>query len=159
MNFIIMFMASPEYVRNPYLRAKMVEVLNCWMPRRRLLLSLSRLIHVLLTPLSFPFMLSFLSIVSPAFCSGSSATASLFEGHQLSLQYLVKNLLKLYVDIEFTGSHTQVSPWLIFSSVLQEVAIFAGICLFHMFLYLSVLLSRAFFADLLCFRLLSHMDV
>lgn len=73
MNFIIMFMASPEYIRNPYLRAKMVEVLNCWMPRR----------------------------------SGSSATASLFEGHQLSLQYLVKNLLKLYVDIEFTGSHTQ----------------------------------------------------
>lgn len=35
MNFIIMFMASPDYVRNPYLRAKMVEVLNCWMPRRR----------------------------------------------------------------------------------------------------------------------------
>ncbi|KAG9144496.1 hypothetical protein Leryth_025015 [Lithospermum erythrorhizon] len=73
MNFIIMFMASPNYIRNPYLRAKMVEVLNCWMPRR----------------------------------SGSSATSTLFEGHQLSLQYLVRNLLKLYVDIEFTGSHTQ----------------------------------------------------
>lgn len=73
MNFIIMFMASPEYIRNPYLRAKMVEVLNCWMPRR----------------------------------SGSSAAATLFEGHQLSLEYLVRNLLKLYVDIEFTGSHTQ----------------------------------------------------
>ncbi|KAL9258652.1 putative ubiquitin conjugation factor E4, partial [Drosera capensis] len=73
MNFIIMFMANPEYIRNPYLRAKMVEVLNCWMPRR----------------------------------SGSSATATLFEGHQLSLEYLVRNLLKLYVDIEFTGSHTQ----------------------------------------------------
>ncbi|KAM7516736.1 hypothetical protein LguiA_006319 [Lonicera macranthoides] len=73
MNFIIMFMASPEYIRNPYLRAKMVEVLNCWMPRR----------------------------------SGSSATATLFEGHQLSLEYLVRNLLKVYVDIEFTGSHTQ----------------------------------------------------
>ncbi|KAI3500720.1 hypothetical protein L2E82_19321 [Cichorium intybus] len=74
MNFIIMFMASPEYIRNPYLRAKMVEVLNCWMPRR----------------------------------SGSSTvTSTLFEGHQLSVQYLVKNLLKLYVDIEFTGSHTQ----------------------------------------------------
>ncbi|XP_055805669.1 probable ubiquitin conjugation factor E4 [Solanum dulcamara] len=72
-NFIIMFMASPEYIRNPYLRAKMVEVLNCWMPRR----------------------------------SGSTATSTLFEGHQLSLEYLVKNLLKLYVDIEFTGSHTQ----------------------------------------------------
>ncbi|XP_016453506.2 putative ubiquitin conjugation factor E4 [Nicotiana tabacum] len=73
MNFIIMFMASPEYIRNPYLRAKMVEVLNCWMPRR----------------------------------SGSTATSTLFEGHQLSLEYLVKNLLKVYVDIEFTGSHTQ----------------------------------------------------
>ncbi|XP_059644288.1 probable ubiquitin conjugation factor E4 [Cornus florida] len=73
MNFIIMFMASPEFIRNPYLRAKMVEVLNCWMPRR----------------------------------SGSSVTATLFEGHQLSLEYLVRNLLKLYVDIEFTGSHTQ----------------------------------------------------
>ncbi|KAI3784885.1 hypothetical protein L1987_43993 [Smallanthus sonchifolius] len=74
MNFIIMFMASPEYIRNPYLRAKMVEVLNCWMPRR----------------------------------SGTlSVTSTLFEGHQLSVQYLVRNLLKLYVDIEFTGSHTQ----------------------------------------------------
>lgn len=41
--------------------------------------------------------------------SGSSATAALFEGNQLSLDYLVRNLLKLYVDIEFTGSHTQVS--------------------------------------------------
>ncbi|CAH1420992.1 unnamed protein product [Lactuca virosa] len=74
MNFIIMFMASPEYIRNPYLRAKMVEVLNCWMPCRS---------------------------------GSSSATSTLFEGHQLSVQYLVKNLLKLYVDIEFTGSHTQ----------------------------------------------------
>ncbi|CAN0924331.1 Probable ubiquitin conjugation factor E4 [Linum grandiflorum] len=73
MNFIIMFMGSPTHIRNPYLRAKMVEVLNCWMPRG----------------------------------SGSSATSTLFEGHQLSLQYLVRNLLKLYVDIEFTGSHTQ----------------------------------------------------
>ncbi|KAF9626513.1 hypothetical protein IFM89_034447 [Coptis chinensis] len=73
MNFIIMFMGSPEFIRNPYLRAKMVEVLNCWMPSR----------------------------------SNSTSTATLFEGHQLSLEYLVRNLLKLYVDIEFTGSHTQ----------------------------------------------------
>ncbi|KAF6147312.1 hypothetical protein GIB67_009795 [Kingdonia uniflora] len=73
LNFIIMFMVSPEYIRNPYLRAKMVEVLNCWMPHRR----------------------------------GSASTASLFELHQLSLQYLIHNILKLYVEIEFTGSHTQ----------------------------------------------------
>uniref|UniRef100_A0ACD5WWW2 Uncharacterized protein n=1 Tax=Avena sativa TaxID=4498 RepID=A0ACD5WWW2_AVESA len=72
LNFNIMFMAS-SYIKNPYLKAKMVEVLNCWMPQR----------------------------------SGLKSTASLFEGHQLCLDYLVKNLLKLYVDIEFTGSHTQ----------------------------------------------------
>jgi ubiquitin conjugation factor E4 B len=39
--------------------------------------------------------------------SGLTSTALLFEGHQLCLDYLVPNLLKLYVDIEFTGSHTQ----------------------------------------------------
>lgn len=37
LNFIIMFMASPSYIKNPYLRAKMVEVLNCWMQQRRLI--------------------------------------------------------------------------------------------------------------------------
>ncbi|CAI9099664.1 OLC1v1036520C1 [Oldenlandia corymbosa var. corymbosa] len=73
MNFIVMFMASPDFVRNPYLRAKMVEVLKMLMPRNK----------------------------------GSSAMATLFESHQLSLEYLVRNLLKLYVDIEFTGSHGQ----------------------------------------------------
>ena len=29
-----MFMASPLYVKNPYLSAKMVEVLNVWMPEK-----------------------------------------------------------------------------------------------------------------------------
>jgi len=46
MNFIIMFMASPEYVRNPYLRAKMVEVLNCWMPRSRCFSSHERKLYI-----------------------------------------------------------------------------------------------------------------
>ncbi|KAI3753659.1 hypothetical protein L2E82_25719 [Cichorium intybus] len=36
-------------------------------------------------------------------------TSTLFEGHQLSVHYLVKNLLKLYVDIGLKGSHTQVT--------------------------------------------------
>jgi hypothetical protein len=31
MNFIIMFMASPLYAKNPYLRVEMVEFLNAWM--------------------------------------------------------------------------------------------------------------------------------
>ncbi|KAH9298077.1 hypothetical protein KI387_029759, partial [Taxus chinensis] len=73
LNFIIMFMASPLYIKNPYLRAKMVNVLNAWMPEK----------------------------------SKLSAMATLFEGHPLALEYLVFNLMKLYVDIEFTGSHTQ----------------------------------------------------
>ncbi|KAF6135192.1 hypothetical protein GIB67_035263 [Kingdonia uniflora] len=73
MNFIILFMASSEFIRNPYIRAKMVEVLICWMPNR----------------------------------SKPAATASVFELNSLSLQYLVRILLKLYVDIEFTGSHSQ----------------------------------------------------
>lgn len=73
MNFIIMFMASPLYVKNPYLRAKMVEVLNAWIPEK----------------------------------SKLPTMATLFEGHHLAQEYLVFNLMKLYVDIEFTGSHTQ----------------------------------------------------
>ncbi|CAM6096554.1 unnamed protein product [Calypogeia fissa] len=77
MSFIVMFMGSPLHVKNPYLRAKMVEVLSAWMPSK-----------------------------SDSVALRNSMT-SLFEGHQLALQYLVPNLLKLYVDIEFTGSHTQ----------------------------------------------------
>ena len=33
--------------------------------------------------------------------------ATLFEGHPFAQEHLVFNLMKLYVDIEFTGSHTQ----------------------------------------------------
>lgn len=57
----------------------------------------------------------------------NKSMTTLFEGHHLALQYLVPNLLKLYVDIEFTGSHTQVrdlrlwSYWCrIFSSQVQS---------------------------------------
>jgi hypothetical protein len=49
----------------------------------------------------------FYVLCSPSPVMASSMTL-LFEEHPLALQYLVPNLLKLYVDIEFTGSHTQV---------------------------------------------------
>ncbi|XP_010497124.1 PREDICTED: probable ubiquitin conjugation factor E4 [Camelina sativa] len=52
-------------------------------------------------------MVEVLNCWMPRSSGSSSATSTLFEGHQLSLEYLVRNLLKLYVDIEFTGSHTQ----------------------------------------------------
>jgi hypothetical protein len=35
MSFIVMFMDRALHVKNPYLRAKMVEVLNAWMPSKR----------------------------------------------------------------------------------------------------------------------------
>ena len=35
MNFIIMFMESPVYVKNSYLRAKMMEVSNAWIKVHR----------------------------------------------------------------------------------------------------------------------------
>jgi hypothetical protein len=35
MSFIVMFMDSALHVKNPYLMAKMVEVLNAWMPSKR----------------------------------------------------------------------------------------------------------------------------
>ncbi|CAM6081526.1 unnamed protein product [Calypogeia fissa] len=76
MSFCIMFMGSPLHVKNPYLRAKMAEVLTVWIPSK---INGEKL---------------------------RNSMTSLFAGHQLALQYLVPNLLKLYVDIEFTGSHT-----------------------------------------------------
>ncbi|KAK7257695.1 hypothetical protein RIF29_31856 [Crotalaria pallida] len=73
LNFIIMFMASPEFIKNPYLRTRMVEVLISWMRPHT---------------------------------SNLSATATLFKGNQdrLCQEYLVRNLLKLYIDIESMGS-------------------------------------------------------
>lgn len=74
-SFVITFMGSPNYVRNPYCRANLVEVLRMWMPDRRI---------------------------------SSNPLSQMFEVLDLAQKHLTPNLLKLYVDIEFTGSHTQV---------------------------------------------------
>ncbi|XP_026437122.1 probable ubiquitin conjugation factor E4 [Papaver somniferum] len=80
MNFIIMFIASPNYITNPYLRAKMLKLLNCWTIKRN----------------------DSATAGSP-YQGHQLALASPFQGHKLALgQYLVGSLLKLYVDIEFT---------------------------------------------------------
>ncbi|CAI5976781.1 unnamed protein product, partial [Closterium sp. NIES-65] len=39
----------------------------------------------------------------------AASMASLFEGHPLAMRHLAPNLIKLYVDVEFTGSHNAVS--------------------------------------------------
>lgn len=108
-----MFMAGTSYIKNPYLRAKMVEVLNCWMPQRRSIFFYE--LHNCI--LFLTVWLRIWKFLWCHWCSGLSSTASLFEGHQLCLDYLVKNLLKLYVDIEFTGSHTQVSVKIFFFNI------------------------------------------
>ena len=79
MSLFVLLFGSPEYVKNPYLRAKFVEVLRHWLPG------------------------------DPAEPRGrwNPAMANLFEGHQLALKHLIPSVLRLYVDIEFTGAANQ----------------------------------------------------
>ena len=79
MSLFILLLGSPEYVKNPYLRAKFVEVLRHWLPG------------------------------DPENPNGrwNPRMANLFEGHPLALAHLVPSLLRLYVDIEFTGGANQ----------------------------------------------------
>ena len=84
MQFLVLFVGAPEHAKNPYLRAKLVDVLRAWMPPPP-------------------------NEMSP---SGSDAgranayTRALFEGHPLAVGRLVPHLLTLYVDIEFGGGRT-----------------------------------------------------
>ena len=77
MDFLVVFMGCPDHVHNPYLRAKMVDVLHLWVPPPQIQ-------HPLVSKMS-----------------------NLFEFNLLAKEFLVSHLLRLYVDIEFTGSNTQ----------------------------------------------------
>ncbi len=80
MALLVLFTGAPAHVRNPYLRAKCVEVLRLWMPQTQ---------------------------THPGAPDGASAyTRALFEGHPLATAHLVPHLLALYVDIEFGGGRT-----------------------------------------------------
>lgn len=75
--FIIIFINSVAYIRNPYLRAKLVEVIAVLTPdmqgyRRR-----------------------------------TSRFGEIIERHPLALSHLASSLMRFYVDVENTGSHTQ----------------------------------------------------
>ena len=79
-NLFVLMLGSPQYVKNPYLRAKFVEILRGWLPGDP---ADSRYEYV------------------PRY-------ASLFEGgNALATRFLVPSLLRLYVDIEFTGAANQ----------------------------------------------------
>lgn len=82
MQFLVLFVGAPEHAKNPYLRAKLVDVLRAWMPPP-----------------------------GPEDQLGGEPrahayTRQLFEGHPLALARLVPHLLTLYVDIEFGGGRS-----------------------------------------------------
>ena len=79
-NLFVLLLGSPTYVKNPYLRAKSVEILRGWLPGDP-------------TDTRYEYV---------------PRWANLFEGgNSLATKSLVPSLLRLYVDIEFTGGANQ----------------------------------------------------
>ncbi|KAK9806446.1 hypothetical protein WJX73_007867 [Symbiochloris irregularis] len=85
--FLLVFLASPQHVRNPYLRSKLAEVLLVWLPHE---------------DEQDNGRFGFRNRRSAA----SSTVASLFEGHPMVQQHMVRSLIQLYVDMEHTGRNT-----------------------------------------------------
>jgi len=75
LTFIVSFIGSAMHLRNPYLRAKLVESLQALCPE--------------------------------TYVKDEKKLHELFETHQLAMNHLAPLLLQFFVDIEFTGSHTQ----------------------------------------------------
>lgn len=84
--FFVIYMGSPERVRNPHLRAKLAETLEALVPIQR-------------------------SENSSGLLSGSQINMlnrqSAFLQHEIAPAYLPQALLQLFVDIEFTGHSMQ----------------------------------------------------
>lgn len=84
-SFCIAGSASPLHLKNPYLRAKLIEFLWTIVPRGNVIDD------------------------DDEDNQGQSnpPMEALFAGHQLSRKFLPASLFRLYVDVEHTGSHTQ----------------------------------------------------
>eukprot|EP01113_Clastostelium_recurvatum_P014474 TRINITY_DN1788_c0_g1_i3.p1 TRINITY_DN1788_c0_g1~~TRINITY_DN1788_c0_g1_i3.p1 ORF type:complete len:1204 (-),score=380.22 TRINITY_DN1788_c0_g1_i3:63-3674(-) len=76
LDFLVVFLASSDYVKNPYHRAKFVDVMAGLVP-------------------------------SEDGRGLSSKLATMYESNPLARRHLFPSLMQFYVDIEFTGSHTQ----------------------------------------------------
>jgi len=85
-SFIVVFLGSHEYIKNPYLRSRLSEVLMLLLPQDRLYSSRN--------PHRRP-------------SAVSSAITTLLESDPMVLKYLVPALLRLYVDVEHTGRNTE----------------------------------------------------
>lgn len=84
-SFCIIGAASPLHVKNPYLRAKLVEFLWTIFPRGT----------------------GGIEDEDEPEGPRHVGMEALFTGHELSRKYLAGALFRLYVDVEHTGSHTQ----------------------------------------------------
>lgn len=87
-SFCVVGSASPLHIKNPYLRAKLVEFLSMIFPR-------------------FGETLDGEDEEENRFPPPDPSMVTLFSGHQLSRKFLPGALFRLYVDVEHTGSHTQ----------------------------------------------------
>jgi len=81
LSFCIVVIASPTYVKNPYLRSNLVEFVAMSLPNPTM--STSEAPNL------------------------SSPLQVLLEEHQLAKKHLASAIFRLYIDVEHTGSHTQ----------------------------------------------------
>jgi len=79
MDLMTMLVGSPQYLKNPYLRAKMVEVMHVFLPAVQ---GHTHRGH-----------------------RDPHRYVAIYEGSPVVQQLLIPHLLHLYVNIEFTGSH------------------------------------------------------
>lgn len=86
MIFMVVFIGSPGYLKNPFLRSKLTDVLHMWLPPR--------------ADQNSGFRRTRMSDVA-------ASVSYLFEGHPLVLQHLTPSLLNLYTDVEVTDRNNQ----------------------------------------------------
>mmetsp|Transcript_32953 Transcript_32953/g.54448 ORF Transcript_32953/g.54448 Transcript_32953/m.54448 type:complete len:1043 (-) Transcript_32953:431-3559(-) len=83
LTLMVTFIGSPKYVKNPYLRATFTKLLRYLVPRNETDDEQQHGSH------------------------GSQRLAAVFHTHTLAKRFLPQALMQFFVDIEFTGSHTQ----------------------------------------------------
>ena len=87
MLFFALFLGSHDYVKNPYLRGKMIDALSTYIPRE----------DEMMDDLN-PWGRSYAA-------SGSREVTAIINAHPLVIQHLVKALVLLFVEIERTDRH------------------------------------------------------
>jgi hypothetical protein len=88
LTFCVTFLGEGGYVRNPYLRAHLTEVLALFVPKKEAAGGKG-------------------GGGSAAGGFAASRMASVLAGHTLARRLLAPALMGFFVDIEFTGAHTQ----------------------------------------------------